>query len=169
MCFSPVKDTCLNAIDAGNFAGWSGPTPKQVPKYLHKAYATVKGHINQQRKIPDPRRRRDHKWTQIQRYPERTTRIMGLPWLWNQSKYIVTLLVDFQQRHIKAAHKCYYSLHMIITISQHSLWRTGVTKKWSERMRYSSETLLTGDLDRAFDAWTMNALMPCTFSLPKRT
>jgi hypothetical protein len=48
-CFSPVKDTLIKAIEEGNFSGWPGLTPDRVRKYLHKAYATVKGHINQQR------------------------------------------------------------------------------------------------------------------------
>jgi hypothetical protein len=48
-CFSPVKDTWINAIEAGNFTGWPALSPDRVRKYLHKADATVKGHMNKQR------------------------------------------------------------------------------------------------------------------------
>jgi hypothetical protein len=48
-CFSPIKDTWLGAIEAGNFAGWPALSPDKVCKYLHKSDATVKGHMNQQR------------------------------------------------------------------------------------------------------------------------
>jgi hypothetical protein len=48
-CFSPVKDTWINAIEAGNFTGWPALSPDRVRKYLHKANATLKGHMNQQR------------------------------------------------------------------------------------------------------------------------
>jgi hypothetical protein len=49
-CFSPVKDTWPKAFEAGNVAGWSGLTPDRVRKYLHKSDATVKCHMNLQRK-----------------------------------------------------------------------------------------------------------------------
>jgi hypothetical protein len=48
-CFSPVKDTWLSAIEAGNFSGWPTLSPDKVRKNLHKSDATVKGHMNQQR------------------------------------------------------------------------------------------------------------------------
>jgi hypothetical protein len=48
-CFSPVKDTWINDIEAGNFAGWPALSPDRVRKYLHKSDASVKGHMNQQR------------------------------------------------------------------------------------------------------------------------
>jgi hypothetical protein len=48
-CFSPVKDTWIKAIAAGNFSGWPGLSVNSVRKYLAKSDATVKGHINQQR------------------------------------------------------------------------------------------------------------------------
>jgi hypothetical protein len=48
-CFSPVKDTWINAIEAGNFTGWPTLLPDRVRKYLHKADATMKGHMNRQR------------------------------------------------------------------------------------------------------------------------
>jgi hypothetical protein len=48
-CFSPVKDTWISAIEAGNFTGWPALSPDSVHKYLNKADATVKGHMNQQR------------------------------------------------------------------------------------------------------------------------
>jgi hypothetical protein len=48
-CFSPVKDTWISAIEAGNFTGWPALYPDSVRKYLNKADATVKGHMTQQR------------------------------------------------------------------------------------------------------------------------
>ena len=48
-CFSPVKDTRIKAIEAGNFATWPGLTAERVRKHLHKSEATVKGHLDQQR------------------------------------------------------------------------------------------------------------------------
>jgi hypothetical protein len=48
-CFSPVKDTWINAIEAGDSTGWSALSPDRVRRYLHKYDATVKGHMNQQR------------------------------------------------------------------------------------------------------------------------
>jgi hypothetical protein len=48
-CFSPVKDTWSSAIEAGNFTGWPALSPDSVSKYINKADATVKGHMNQQR------------------------------------------------------------------------------------------------------------------------
>jgi hypothetical protein len=47
--FSPVKDTWISAIEAGNLAGWPALSPDSMRKYLNKADATVKGHMNQQR------------------------------------------------------------------------------------------------------------------------
>jgi hypothetical protein len=46
-CFSPVKDTWINAIEVVNFTGWPALSPDRVRKYMHKADATVKGHMNQ--------------------------------------------------------------------------------------------------------------------------
>jgi hypothetical protein len=48
-CFSPVKDTWLKAIAAGNFSSWPVFSVDNVRKHLAKADATVKGHLNQQR------------------------------------------------------------------------------------------------------------------------
>jgi hypothetical protein len=48
-CLSPVKDTCLKAIAAGNFSGWPGLSVDDVRIHLAKADATVKGNLNQQR------------------------------------------------------------------------------------------------------------------------
>jgi hypothetical protein len=48
-CFSPVKDTWIKAIAAGNFSGWPGLSVDNVRKYLARSDATVKGHMNQQR------------------------------------------------------------------------------------------------------------------------
>jgi hypothetical protein len=48
-CFSPVKDTWIKAIAAGNFSSWPGLSVDIVRKYLAKADANVKGHMNQQR------------------------------------------------------------------------------------------------------------------------
>jgi hypothetical protein len=48
-CFSPVKDTWLSAIEAGNFAGWPSLSPDRVRKYLHKSDTTVTGHMHHQR------------------------------------------------------------------------------------------------------------------------
>jgi hypothetical protein len=48
-CFSPVKDTLIKVISAGNFSGWPGLSVDSVRKYLAKADATVKGHMHQQR------------------------------------------------------------------------------------------------------------------------
>jgi hypothetical protein len=48
-CFSPVKETWISAIEVGNFTGWPAFSPDSVRKYLNKADATVKGHMNQQR------------------------------------------------------------------------------------------------------------------------
>jgi hypothetical protein len=48
MCFSPFKDTCIKAIAAGNFTGWTGLSVDNVHKYLAKADATKKVHMNQQ-------------------------------------------------------------------------------------------------------------------------
>jgi hypothetical protein len=48
-CFSPVKDTWIKSIAAGDFSGWPGLSVNSVRKYLAKVDATVKGHMNQQR------------------------------------------------------------------------------------------------------------------------
>jgi hypothetical protein len=49
-CFSPVIDTWIKAIAAGNFGGWPGLSVDNVRKYLTKTDTTVKGHMSQQRK-----------------------------------------------------------------------------------------------------------------------
>jgi hypothetical protein len=49
-CFSPVKDTWISAIEAGNFAGRPALSPDRFHKYLNKADDTVKGNMNQKRK-----------------------------------------------------------------------------------------------------------------------
>jgi hypothetical protein len=48
--FSPVKPTFLKTIDGGNFATWPTLTAQHVKKYLEKSDASIKGHLNQQRK-----------------------------------------------------------------------------------------------------------------------
>jgi hypothetical protein len=48
--FSSVKSTFLKAIDVGNFAKWPTLTTQHVKKYLEKSDASIKGHMNQQRK-----------------------------------------------------------------------------------------------------------------------
>jgi hypothetical protein len=48
--FSPVQDTWLKAIRAGNFATWPGLTKDLVRTHLPKEIATVKGHLSQRRK-----------------------------------------------------------------------------------------------------------------------
>jgi hypothetical protein len=47
-CFIPVKDTWLNATEAGNCAGWPDLMPDRVHNYLQKSDTTVKGHMSQQ-------------------------------------------------------------------------------------------------------------------------
>jgi hypothetical protein len=49
-CGSPVPSTWTKAIDNGHFATWPGLTSDLVRKQLPKSIATVKGHLNQQRK-----------------------------------------------------------------------------------------------------------------------
>jgi hypothetical protein len=49
-CFSPVPSTLPAAIDAGNFSSWPGFTAALVKKHLLKSTATIKGHLQQQRK-----------------------------------------------------------------------------------------------------------------------
>jgi hypothetical protein len=46
-CFRPVKDTWIKSIQNGHFATWPSVTVDNVPKYLFKYDATVKGHMNQ--------------------------------------------------------------------------------------------------------------------------
>jgi hypothetical protein len=48
-CLSPVKDTWIKAIAVGNFSGWPGLSVNSVRKYLAKADANVKDHMNQKR------------------------------------------------------------------------------------------------------------------------
>ena len=49
-CGHPVPSTWIQAIQSGNFATWPGLTADAVRKHLPKSTATVKGHLNQQRK-----------------------------------------------------------------------------------------------------------------------
>ena len=49
-CFSPVPSTWIDAIHAGHFTTWPGLTADLVRKHLPKSPATIKGHLNQQRK-----------------------------------------------------------------------------------------------------------------------
>jgi hypothetical protein len=49
-CGSPVPSTWIRAIKQGHFVTWPGPTTSLVHKHLPKSLATVKGHLNQQRK-----------------------------------------------------------------------------------------------------------------------
>jgi hypothetical protein len=46
---SPVKDTWVKAINAGNYTTWPGLTATAVPKYFPKSDETQKGHIKHQR------------------------------------------------------------------------------------------------------------------------
>jgi hypothetical protein len=48
--FSPVKSTFIKAIEAENFTTWPNLTVHHVKQYLEKPEATIKGHMNQQRK-----------------------------------------------------------------------------------------------------------------------
>jgi hypothetical protein len=48
--FSPVPDTWAKAIKAGHFTTWPGLTEELLRKHLPKEVATVKVHLNQQRK-----------------------------------------------------------------------------------------------------------------------
>jgi hypothetical protein len=45
-----VKSTFIKAIELGNFTTWPNITAHHVKQYLEKSEATIKGHINQQRK-----------------------------------------------------------------------------------------------------------------------
>lgn len=49
-CGSPVPSTWIKAINNGHFATWPGLTAELVRKHLPKSTATIKGHLNQQRK-----------------------------------------------------------------------------------------------------------------------
>jgi hypothetical protein len=49
-CGSPVPSTWIKAIDNGHFATWPGLTADLVRTHLPKSTATVKCHLNQQRK-----------------------------------------------------------------------------------------------------------------------
>jgi hypothetical protein len=50
VCFSPTTSTFLRATKAGYFASWPGLTPELVTQHLPKSIASVKGHLDQQRK-----------------------------------------------------------------------------------------------------------------------
>ena len=45
-----MPSTWIKAIDNGHFATWPGLTADLVRKHLPKSTATIKGHLNQQRK-----------------------------------------------------------------------------------------------------------------------
>jgi hypothetical protein len=45
-----VPSTLLAAINAGNFSSWPGFTADLVKKHLPNSQATIKGHLQQQRK-----------------------------------------------------------------------------------------------------------------------
>jgi hypothetical protein len=45
-----VPSTLLATINAGNFSSWPGFTSDLVKKHLPKSQATIKGHLQQQRK-----------------------------------------------------------------------------------------------------------------------
>jgi hypothetical protein len=49
-CGSPVPSIWIKAINNGHFATWPGLTAKLVREKLPKSIATVKGHLNRQRK-----------------------------------------------------------------------------------------------------------------------
>jgi hypothetical protein len=49
-CFSPVPSTLLAANDASNLSSWPGFIAALVTKHLPKWPATIKGHLQQQRK-----------------------------------------------------------------------------------------------------------------------
>jgi hypothetical protein len=46
----PAIITFRKAIDAGYFTTWPGLTAKRVDQYLSAPAATIKGHLDQQRK-----------------------------------------------------------------------------------------------------------------------
>jgi hypothetical protein len=48
--FSPVKYTFIKAIEAFNFTTWPNLTAQLIKQYLEKSEATIKYHMNQQRK-----------------------------------------------------------------------------------------------------------------------
>jgi hypothetical protein len=48
--FSPVKSSFIKVINAGNLTTWPTLTSQHVKQYLEKSDATIKGHMNQQRK-----------------------------------------------------------------------------------------------------------------------
>jgi hypothetical protein len=49
--FLPVASTFIKAVEAGNFTTWPKLTAHDVKQYLKKSEATIKGHMNQQRKM----------------------------------------------------------------------------------------------------------------------
>ncbi len=49
-CFSPATSTFLRAFKNGNFITWPGLTEKLITKFLPTSEATIKGHLNQERK-----------------------------------------------------------------------------------------------------------------------
>ena len=46
-CFSPTKNTFVEAIKRNAFASWPGLTAELVNKYPQRKEATIKGHIRQ--------------------------------------------------------------------------------------------------------------------------
>ena len=55
VCGYPVKSTWLKAVKAGNFVGWPLLTEKNIAKYYPDTVEMQKGHMNQSRKMCDPR------------------------------------------------------------------------------------------------------------------
>ena len=49
-CFSPVLPTLVKAINSGNFSSWTGLTDDLVTNNIPTYQATVKVHLQQQRK-----------------------------------------------------------------------------------------------------------------------
>jgi len=49
-CFSPATSTFIKAIKNGNFLTWPGLTAENVRKHLPVFIATLKGHMNEERK-----------------------------------------------------------------------------------------------------------------------
>jgi hypothetical protein len=71
---SPVPSMFIKAINAGNFTTWPTLTPEHVNKYLEKSEATVKGHLNQNKKNVRKKltHKRRHKITNHTSRKERT-------------------------------------------------------------------------------------------------
>jgi hypothetical protein len=50
VCGYPVKSTCLKAIKASNYVGWSMLTECNIQKYYLEMIEDTTGHLNQTRK-----------------------------------------------------------------------------------------------------------------------